>query len=167
MSKAITNTSPLITLSKMGRLKILRDVYDEVIIPKAVLEEIKAKNDFVAKDVVNNLDWLKVIDCPEVDRKKFRSILHAGEIEAIVLAQSIGSRYFLIIDDQAAKRAAKLLNLPVTGTLGVLLEAKRQGILEEIAPLVELMREIGVYLSDEVIKMALSTAGEISQTEQS
>ena len=131
MSKAISNTSPLITLSKMGHLKILRDIYDEVIIPDAVLKEIKAKNDFVSQDVINNLDWLKVVDTPEIDIKNFPSILHAGEIATIILAKTLNID-IVIIDDKPAKKTAKLLGLPVTGTLGVFLEAKRQILLKKL-----------------------------------
>ena len=159
MSKAISNTSSLITLSKMGRLKILRDIYDEVIIPDAVLKEIKAKSDFVSQDVVNNLDWLKVIETPDIDCNKFPSILHSGEIATIMLAQTL-SIDIVIIDDKPAKKTAKLFGLPVTGTLGVFLEAKRQNVIEEIAPLIALMRELNIYLSDAVVEMALRQAGE-------
>ena len=65
----------------------------------------------------------------------------------------------VIIDDNAAKKTAKYLGLTVTGTLGVLVKAKRLGIIEEVRPLLYEMRQNGFYISKEVAYMVLEQAG--------
>lgn len=66
----------------------------------------------------------------------------------------------VILDDNAAKKTARYLGLPVTGTLGVLVKAKRMGIIEEVRPLLAEMRKNGFYLSSTVERMVLEQAGE-------
>ena len=66
----------------------------------------------------------------------------------------------VILDDNAAKKTAKYLGLTVTGTLGVLVKAKRQGIIEEVRSLLSEMRQNGFYVSKTVESMVLEQAGE-------
>ena len=66
----------------------------------------------------------------------------------------------VILDDNAAKKTAKYLGLSVTGTLGVLVKAKRQGIIKEVCPLLSKMRQNGFYVSNAVEQMVLEQAGE-------
>ncbi len=66
----------------------------------------------------------------------------------------------LVIDDKAAKKTAKYLGFTVTGTLGVLLKAKRMGLIRELRPLLQAIRENGFYVSEIVANMALSMANE-------
>ena len=65
-----------------------------------------------------------------------------------------------ILDDNAAKKTAKYLGLNVTGTLGVLVKAKRRGIIEEVRPLLSDMRKNGFYVSSAAERMILDQAGE-------
>lgn len=66
----------------------------------------------------------------------------------------------VILDDNAAKKTVRYLGLTVTGTLGVLLKAKRQGVIDEIGPLLSEMRQNGFYVSAIVENMVLEHAGE-------
>ena len=68
----------------------------------------------------------------------------------------------MIIDDNAAKKTAKYLGLSVTGTMGVLLRAKREGYLTEIAPIVEELRGNGFYISDNLAEMIFRTGWRIA-----
>ncbi len=77
----------------------------------------------------------------------------------MILAQELKAD-LLILDDNAAKKTAKFLGLNVTGTLGVLLKAKRENLIEAIFPLLKLMTDNGFYLSAEVMQMALIVAEE-------
>lgn len=77
----------------------------------------------------------------------------------MVLAQEQNAD-LVILDDNAAKKTAKYLGFTVTGTLGVLIKAKRQGIIEEVRPLLYGMRQNGFYVSNAVERMALEQAGE-------
>lgn len=66
----------------------------------------------------------------------------------------------VVLDDNAAKKTAKYLGLTVTGTLGVLLKAKHEGLIQEVKPLLSEMKEKGFYISDAVEKLVLNQARE-------
>ena len=89
----------------------------------------------------------------------FSTRLHAGEIEVITLAQECGAD-LLILDDNMAKKTAKYLGLTVTGTMGVLLRAKREGHIEKVKPLVDRLIADGLFISPTVREYVLSQAGE-------
>ncbi|MBR1752798.1 MAG: DUF3368 domain-containing protein [Ruminococcus sp.] len=78
----------------------------------------------------------------------------------MILAQQDPKADLLIIDDNAAKKTAKFLGLTVTGTMGVLLRAKREDLIDKVAPLLDKIRENGFYLSEKVVDMVLTQAGE-------
>ena len=77
-----------------------------------------------------------------------------------MLAQENGAD-LLIIDDNAAKKTAKYLGLTVTGTMGVLLRAKKEGLVAEIKPLLEALINDGLYVSPKVQNYVLGQAGEL------
>ena len=90
----------------------------------------------------------------------YQSKLHDGEVEVMILAQEI-SADLLIIDDNAAKKTAKFLGLTVTGTLGVLLKAKSQGIISSVKSILDEMLNQGFYVSENIIKLVLKSANEM------
>lgn len=89
----------------------------------------------------------------------YQAKLHAGEVEVMILAREMNAD-LLIIDDKAAKKTAKYLGFTVTGTLGVLLKAKRLGLVREVRPLLQAIRTSGFYVSETVGNMVLAAAGE-------
>lgn len=93
------------------------------------------------------------------EKKMYKAKLHDGEVEVMILAQEQKAD-LVILDDNAAKKTAKYLGLPVTGTLGVLIKAKRMGIIESVKPLITELRKNGSYVSGTVERMVLEQAGE-------
>ena len=89
----------------------------------------------------------------------FSARLHAGEIEVLMLAQECDAD-LLVIDDNAAKKTAKYLGFMVTGTMGVLLGAKREGYIDLVKPLMERLIADGFYVSPMVRDYVLEAAGE-------
>ena len=157
MRKVLANTTPLIALANINQLELLHRLYDTVMVPQAVMDEIVREP---AKHRVHNCSWIKVENIQdESQRDIFRAGLHAGEVDVIILAREQAAD-LVIIDDNAAKKAAKFLGLDVTGTLGVLLKAKQEGFLKEIKPLVIELICDGLYISDAVKAYALKAAGE-------
>ena len=155
MRKIISNSTPLIILSKIGELEILKNLYGEIIIPRAVFDEVTIKS-----DAIKNLSWIKILEVQDKsNRKIYQAKLHDGEVEVMMLAKEI-SADLLIIDDNAAKKFAKFLGFQVTGTLGILLKAKSEKIISEVKPILEKMQAENFYISDEIIKLVLKTAGE-------
>lgn len=157
MRKVVANTTPLIALTNTGHLNLLRELYGEILIPQAVMDEIKSEP---AKSAVEQSDWIKVCSIADDSPKKlFRARLHAGEVEVMILAGEINAD-LLIIDDNAAKKTAKYLGMNVTGTLGVLLRAKREGRLTAVKPVLVALRADGMFISDEIVSYVLKEAGE-------
>jgi predicted nucleic acid-binding protein len=89
----------------------------------------------------------------------YKTQLHEGEVEVMILAQEINADV-VIIDDANAKKHAKYLDLPVTGTLGVLIKAKQQGYVEELKPILYQMVENGIYISQNLIEICLKQVEE-------
>ncbi|MEE3350668.1 MAG: DUF3368 domain-containing protein [Candidatus Gastranaerophilaceae bacterium] len=162
MRRVIVNSTPLIALSNIGKLDLLRLLYSEIYIPQAVYREVCEKNDTASKILNQSLNWIHIvpIEHPE-NYALYRAKLHAGEIEVMILAQENLRADLLIIDDNAAKKTAKFLGLPVVGTMGVLVKAKQSGIIDEVAPLLDTLKINGFYISNQVVQIVLKQAGEI------
>ena len=161
MRKVVVNTTPLIALSHVGRLDILKELYGEIIIPEAVYRELSAKEDSICKNMVNkSLDWIRIDSIKnQMAKAMYKTQLHDGEVEVMILSKEIEADV-VIIDDANAKKHAKYLQLPVTGTLGVLIKAKKEGYVGELKPILYQMVEKGIYVSQELIELCLKQVGE-------
>jgi len=157
MRKVVANTTPLIALAGIGRLELLHLLYGEIYIPSAVLSEIESEP---AKTQVTMADWIKVIEVHGVaSRSLFSARLHIGEIEVILLAQEQMAD-LVLMDDNAAKKTAKFLGLSVAGTLGVLIRAKKEGLIREVKPIMEDLIADGLYVDNKIRKMVLKASSE-------
>ena len=159
MRRVIVNSTPLIALANADALDLLKQLYHEILIPQAVFDEIKREP---TRSKVRNSEWIHV--CPIVDisqTRLYRARLHAGEVEVIILAQEQNAD-LVILDDQAAKMTAKFLGLTVTGTLGVLLRAKREGMIKAVHPILTKIIQDGFFISETVRQYVLEQAGEDS-----
>lgn len=160
MPKVVVNSTPIIVLCGIGRLDVLKDLYQEITIPFAVYTEVTAIEDSACVQIKNADSWIHIEQLQDKSEKKmYKAKLHAGEVEVMILAQEQKAD-LVIIDDNAAKKAAKYLGLTVTGTLGVLLRAKSKGIVQEIAPLLIKMKRNGFYIDSVTEAFVLEQAGE-------
>ena len=160
MRKVIVNSTPLIVLCGIGRLDILRQMYGQISIPSAVYREVTAKDDSACVQIRSAGEWLHVEQIKDHSEKKmYKAKLRDGEVEVMILAQEQKAD-LVILDDNAAKKTAKYLGLTVTGTLGVLVKAKHQGLIEEVRPLLSEMQKNGFYVSSTVESLVLEQAGE-------
>jgi predicted nucleic acid-binding protein len=153
------NSSPLIFLAKLGLLEVLRLGDLPVLVPDAVLAEIASygSQDEVLRQV-QGLDWLQVVPTPPIPAVVSARPLGAGE--AAVLAVALEQRNSeVVLDDRAARKSAQALGLPFQGTLGLVLVAKRVGMLPEVKPVLEQLRGLGMYLSDRLVVETLAQAG--------
>jgi len=151
--KVVSNTSPLIGLSNIGKLEILHEVFGKVFIPPAVRREFGEELP----------EWIEVTS-PENQPlvSALSKLLGAGESEAIALAIELGAD-FLILDDLKARKIARELGVNVIGTAGVLLVAKKRGVVDEVKPLLTLLVEKGFRISDDVIRVILTAADEFNE----
>lgn len=153
----VPDAGPLIYLGGAGHLQLLRQLYAEVVVPRIVLEEvIVAGVGLAGADAVASATWLKVEDAaPDPD---LLAVLDPGEAAAIPLAARLHAT--LLADDANARTIARKRGLPVVGTLGVLLSAKRRRLLTEVAPVIERMERLGMFVSARLRAEVLRIAGE-------
>lgn len=158
MRKVIVNTTPIIALAGIGQLELLRKLYSEIWIPEAVNKEILSEP---ARTQVSMAEWIIVHTISGgIQKSAFSSRLHAGEIEVIILAQESDAD-LVIVDDNAAKKTAKYFGFPVTGTLGVLLKAKKQGLIDNVRSYIDKLMDNGLYIGPVVRNYVLEQADEM------
>lgn len=161
----VSNTSPISNLAAIGQLSLLQQVYGRITIPQAVADEIaKVATIYTQAASVPQQDWIKiqsVNDVMTVARLRGEK-LDAGESEAIALALEIGAE-LLLIDEQLGRKLAVREGLNITGLVGVLLEAKHQGFISKIKPVVDaLMIQARFRISSQLYTEILRLAGEDS-----
>lgn len=161
MRKVIVNTTPLIALCHVGQLDLLKKLYGEIIIPQAVYRELSEKKESICKKQVDaSLNWICVEKIEnKMAKSMFKTQLHDGEVEVMILAKEKNAD-IVIIDDANAKKHAKYLKLPVTGTLGVLIKAKQQGYIMELKPIMQEMIDKNIYISENLMKFCLEQVNE-------
>lgn len=156
----VANTTPIIGLTLIGQLELLRKLYGRVHIPPAVKNEVLAGGTSgVGIDEFQKADWLQLTPLKDPSRADLLSDLDRGEAEAIALAQELHAD-LIIIDERMARKHARRLGLKLTGTLGVLLEAKNRGYISAIKPLVQQLVQGGIRLGDQLIAETLKLAKE-------
>jgi hypothetical protein len=160
MPKAISNTSPLLYLYRIGAILWFPKLFDEIWTPIAVKNELLAGKS-KGYDVPDPSDyaWLKIVNPKSMPSEWLALDLGAGEIAAMALALENQS-HIILLDDGLARRTAQAAGLQVWGTLKVLLEAKSQGVVEKIEPSVTKLSEAGMWVSSEVKQRILALAGE-------
>jgi len=152
----IVNSTPIIALLDIGHIDILKALYDEVVIPEAVRNEVTVKNEHI----LDSIAWIKVKAIKNIAAKDaFISSLHDGEVEVMILAKELSSD-LIIIDDSLARRHAKHQGLTITGTVGVILRAKNSGIIDSVKPLLDGLVNSDFYISESVVNDVLKLAGE-------
>lgn len=156
----ISNTSPLIGLLGLNCLPLLRDLYTEVWIPREVEKEFLVVDETFYREVLNKAPWIKVVDVTDSQSATIYQSIDAGEAEVLALAVEHDAQLVILDENKARQRATKI-GLKVKGTLGVLLEAKEEGLIVAIKPLLIQLRTNGIRLSESLITKVLQEAGEI------
>lgn len=159
----ISNTSPLVGLWTLGLLHLLRDLYTEVLIPEEVQDEFLATEQITRQDALENAPWITTVRLvTPLDVSVYPRVIHPGEAAVFDLAKERGTR-LILLDDLEARRYAKRIGLPTKGTVGILLDAKRSGLIDAIKPLLDRLLENGVHLGASLVNEALQEAGEIER----
>ncbi len=158
----VSNSSPLIALSIVNSLGLLRALYSTIYIPEGVFHEVVIRGTGrPGSTAVANAHW--IVQQAPANQQAVARLLHAGldqgESEAIVLAFELPAD-LLILDESHARSVARLRGLPVTGTLGVLITAKNAGMVVAIKPLLDRLSAAGFYISPQIIAHALQLVGE-------
>lgn len=138
---AISDTSPLIWLAKVGKITLLKELFEEVIIPQEVYMETVEKglqggftDAQTIKECINE-DWIKLSKLNSKDQNTLQKIseyafeIHSGEAQAIVLAHEM--KLLLLMDESAGRAFAEAWGLKVKGTIYVIISALRKSLISE------------------------------------
>ena len=157
----IVNTAPLIFLSKIGKLELLRIGAEKIYVPGTVLRELNVVQDAATKAIHTVLgDWLFEKSCTETNLLKLTmQALDPGEAEVVALALELSTKD-VVLDDLDARRFARRSGLQPIGTLGLLLAAKRAGVIQAIAPEIKALSEAGFRANEILVQRILNEAGE-------
>ena len=154
----VVNTSPLIYLSRAGLLHLLKAA--EVVVPDEVVAELCAwPTADAAQKAVQSCSWLQKVHGILVPPVVAVWDLGAGE-SAVIAYALVQQGTIAVIDDLAARRCARSLGIPIRGTLGLVLDAKRQGLIPSARETLKHLREAVMYLSDRFADAALHEVGE-------
>ena len=159
MERWVVNASPLICLAKVGFSELLLKLPDEIIIPRAAMEEIQAGQSGDPAQAVLASGKFPV---GEVPVKPEILAWDLGKGESAVLSYALSnSGWIAIIDDLAARKCARSFSIPFKGTLAVVILAKKQGLVTSAADIMRSLQAAGLRLDEEVIRTALKqTVGE-------
>ena len=158
----VSDTSPIVNLAAVGQLELLRQLYEKVVIPQAVYDEIlSAGPGHPGVAEVATFDW---IETKQVENRTVVASLELeldpGEAEAIALAIELRAE-LLLLDERKGRTVASHLGLKFIGILGILIEAKHKALIPAVKPIVDdLIQKAGFWISQQLYDFILQTAGE-------
>ena len=156
----VSNTTPLIGLAKLGHLSLLSEFFGAITIAPSVNEEIRRAPNRPGAQEIQKISWVQVRSIDDQTKVDYLRVdLDPGEAEVLVLAQELAADWVLL-DESKARLAAEMLGLRTVGTLGLLLLAKRRGLIEAVRPLLDRLRAEKFYISDRLYENVLQEAGE-------
>lgn len=144
---------------KIQQLDLLAKLYENIIVPEAVWQEVEVGKDGSFYADLTSFAWISIQEIQKREGLDYLTDLDKGEAEVIVLAREIDAD-LVIIDEILGRQYAEHFGLTLTGTIGILLRAKKEGHVHALRPLLEQLQSNGVWLSNNVIKEVLILAGE-------
>lgn len=165
MPGAISDSSTLIHLAKIKRLHLLREFHKKIFIAKAVWKEVvqEGREWPGSSDVEQGRQagWIEVVD--PANRPLINLLqrdLHEGESETIALAVQLNADV-VFLDESEARRTARVYGLNITGVIGILIRAKREGRIPSLREELDRLRnDAGFWIGDDVYRKALHASGE-------
>ncbi len=155
----VLNASPIILFGRIDRLDLIDRLAPRLMIPDAVIDEIRGgrSEDVSARIGLDFAEPYRAADLPVP-----HNIAHwdLGRGETQVITQALDAAAWAVLDDLAARRCAATYNIPVIGSIGILLRAKRKGILENVAPWMMKLKAAGMYVDEMLIQKVLADVGE-------
>jgi len=161
MPVVISDTSPVRVLIHLGHVDWLRELFGEVLVPPAVAAELR--NPPARLEALDVSAWAFLVVRSPTDLRRvseLRSLLDAGEAEAIALAEELDAD-LVLVDESAGREVARQCGLTVLGSLGILVRAKQRRLCPSVAPLLDrLQDELNFFVSSGLRKAILRQAGE-------
>ncbi|MBW4586928.1 DUF3368 domain-containing protein [Aetokthonos hydrillicola Thurmond2011] len=158
INRVIINSSPLIALLKSKQAQLIPQLFTEILVPSGVFEEITTKDD-VASTQLLKISWIQRVEVNTIAPEVAAWDLGKGESQVLSLALK-NTDCAAVIDDRAARRCAQALTIKTIGTGGLLILAKRRGLIPSISPGIQALRDAGLWLSDTLVNLLKQQAGE-------
>lgn len=159
--EVVVDAGPLIALARLGALELPARVFVRSVVTRTVAKECLADPayaEFKRIQAAITTGFLEVVDDLQKQPIGLWN-LDSGEASVIALAQARGAG--VLLDDRVARRAAKEIGMPVIGTCGLLLMAKRRKLIPAVSPLLHQLIESGYYLDRPLIDRVCKLAGEV------
>lgn len=157
----VCDTTVLLYLSRIGRIDLLRTLFSAVYVPEAVLLELDTGR-LLRRTTIDPRDiaWMTPASVPERAITRLpENRLGMGEQSVIAYAHTHPG-HLVGLDDLQARRLAEALDLPLAGTLGILLRAKQAGLVDAVRPLLDAVVEAGFHLEPDLYQEVLRLAEE-------
>ncbi|VVB55046.1 Uncharacterised protein [uncultured archaeon] len=151
--KVVSNSSPLIFLSAVGILDLLKSEFGEILVPEPVYNEVTS-NELKGSSEVKHADWIKVQTIKNIEVLSFLPMLDRGEESAIVLAIEQEAD-LILLDDLAGRRAAMMQGLNVMGTLGFLKAMHRKGRIKNFKDVLDSLQKNGFWMNSDLYSRML------------
>ncbi|MGD2088278.1 MAG: DUF3368 domain-containing protein [Candidatus Aminicenantes bacterium] len=153
----VLDTGPVISLSIIDKLDLLTHLFDKILIPNAVWEELNRSEFFQHFPQIKSFFEGRVKSISRFN--ELILITDYGESESILLYKELAAD-FLVIDDKKARSFAEELEINCIGTLAVLIKAKEKGLITELKPIFENLLQNKRYYSKSVLNKILSGQNE-------
>ena len=158
----ISDTSAISSLFNINKLELLHQLFDKIVIPHAVYQELLALEDAeIDITLIKKANWLKVQK--STDRllvEELSQALDIGESEAIALAYEIEAD-LLVIDEKRGREKAKAFGIKTVGLIGVVSQLKKRGYINSVRPILDELRTSGFWISDDLYQKILEAEGEL------
>ncbi len=152
IEQVVVNASPLIVLFKSHQAELLPQLFRDIVVPSAVWQEVTlANSNDLASQQLPTVAWARQV---RVNLSPVIAAwdLGAGESEVLSFAL-VHPPYRAMIDDAAARRCARALDISTLGTGGVLVLAKRRGLISSIEDAIQAVQDAGLWLSADLVKL--------------
>ncbi|MGD0917363.1 MAG: DUF3368 domain-containing protein [Thermodesulfobacteriota bacterium] len=160
INRVVVNASPLICLFKSGLAELFPALFKDVAVPESVIKEVMAKGtvDLAAQTLISNT-WIRRIGNVAIDPRVASWDLGEGENSVLSFALR-NPEYFAVMDDREAKRCAISLQCHCIGTLGIILLAKKRGMISSVRETLGKIQNAGLWMSDTLVNEICRNVGE-------
>ncbi|MEM6453336.1 MAG: DUF3368 domain-containing protein [Cyanobacteria bacterium P01_D01_bin.105] len=158
INQVVINASPLIVLFKSSQADLLPQLFETIIVPQAVYDEVTAIKSDAAANQLPTVSW---INRTHVDIHPAIAAWDLGIGESAVLSFALANPgHRAMVDDSAARRCARSLRISTLGTGGALVLAKRRKLIPSIVKPLQTVQDAGLWLSTDVVSLLKQQAGE-------
>jgi predicted nucleic acid-binding protein len=155
----VVDSSPLILLSRISQLDLLPRLAEVIAVPRSVVGELQAKLNDPLAQILAEHPGFRIVENEPIPAKVVTWNLGAGETSVLAYCMA-NEGHRAVLDDQRGRRCAQALGVPLFGTLGVVVEARRRGFLLAARPVLAALEQVGFRIEQSLLGEALRQVGE-------